>query len=117
MNKGNNMKTKKGLLVHVLRSVGDCTNGGVTTRYEKFVLVGEGVAEIFAPSEDAPELQLGRRGDYIYAVPTEEPKGSHMGPMSGGNFIYTSDSRFPSRQPIAVHDRFETPEQYEALSR
>ena len=27
--------------------------------------------------------------------------------MFGGNFIYTSDSRFPSRAPIQVHDRVE----------
>jgi hypothetical protein len=27
--------------------------------------------------------------------------------MFGGHFIYTSDSRFPSEQPIHVHDRFE----------
>jgi hypothetical protein len=28
--------------------------------------------------------------------------------MFGGNFVYTSDSRFPSNSPIAVHDRVES---------
>jgi hypothetical protein len=28
--------------------------------------------------------------------------------MFGGNFIHTSDSRFPSSAPIAVHDRVES---------
>jgi len=27
--------------------------------------------------------------------------------MFGGNFIYTSDSRFPNKYPIAIHDRYE----------
>ena len=36
--------------------------------------------------------------------------------MFGGNFVYTSDSRFPSDYPIPIHDRFETQEQYDQLS-
>ena len=40
-----------------------------------------------------------------------------VGPMFGGNFVYTSDSRFPSDYPIPIHDRFETQEQYDQLSR
>jgi hypothetical protein len=28
--------------------------------------------------------------------------------MAGGTFIYSSDSHFPSRYPIALHDRWET---------
>jgi hypothetical protein len=35
-----------------------------------------------------------------------------LGPMFGGNFIYSSDSRFPSDAPIRIHDRYETPTKY-----
>jgi hypothetical protein len=31
--------------------------------------------------------------------------------MFGGNFIYTSDSRFPTKEPIKIFDRVETAEQ------
>ena len=41
-----------------------------------------------------------------YAVPASIAKsGRHS--MAGGNWIYTSDSRFPSDAPISVHDRVE----------
>jgi len=41
-----------------------------------------------------------------YAVPAAIAKsGRHS--MAGGNWIYTSDSRFPSDAPISVHDRVE----------
>ena len=53
---------------------------------------------------------------YVHAEPVDKPEGK-VGPMFGGNFIYTSDSRFPNDYPIPVHDRFETPEQAEILSR
>jgi hypothetical protein len=37
--------------------------------------------------------------------------------MFGGCFLWTSDGRFPSPHPIALHDRWESPELNEALSR
>ena len=41
--------------------------------------------------------------------------------MAGGNFAYSSDSRFEritgSHQPISIHDRIETQEEYDNLSR
>jgi hypothetical protein len=78
-----------------------------------------GVAEIFEPSEDTPALFLVKRKlggtsinakdgvHYLHAVPADENGKPRMGGMMGGNFIYTSDSRFPSASPIPVHDRFE----------
>jgi len=41
-----------------------------------------------------------------YAVPAGIYK-SNKHSMFGGNFIHTSDSRFPGRAPIPVHDRVE----------
>jgi len=105
---------KKGLLVHVLRARGDCTAGGVTSKHDSFVLTGEGVPELFAPTKDAPELRLVRRdlnGEYLHAEPVERPV-KMAGPMAGGNFVYSSDGRFPNRYPISVHDRFEPFDRY-----
>ena len=42
-----------------------------------------------------------------YAVPAGIYK-SNKHSMFGGNFIHTSDSRFPGRAPIPVHDRVES---------
>lgn len=113
----------KGLLVFVLRSTfGDCTNGGVTAKYDKFVLTGPGVPEIFEPSALSPELRLIVRQlwgkPYYHAEPvlgTPDEK-THCGPMAGGNYVTISDSRLPFDHPISVHDRFETWELYNRMS-
>lgn len=113
-------KTEKmGMMVDVFKDAHgtDCTNGGVTSKAKTALLIGEGVAKVFGTHEGTPVLRLARRGDYIYAEPVEKPEGA-LGPMMGGNFVYSSDSRFRAicPYPIPVHDRFETPEQYRALS-
>ncbi len=112
----------KGLLVFVYRGVsfGDCTAGGMSSRVDKFVLINDEQkdAEVFEPDGDAPALVLVRRWagtsrEYLHAEPLDKPDDK-LGPMMGGNFIYSSDSRFPSSYPIPIHDRFETQEQYDA---
>lgn len=54
-------------------------------------------------------LILARRncgGEYLTAYPINEHKeGKWL--MCGGTYISTSDSRFPSRYPIPLHDRYE----------
>lgn len=111
----------KGMLVHALRSaIGDSTNGGATSKFTSFVLCGEGIPEVFEASPRYPALALVRRWvgtpqEYAHAEPVDRPTGM-VGPMMGGNFVHTSDSRlrriFP--YPIPVHDRFETQAQYDA---
>ena len=122
----------KGLSVNVFRwSLGDCTNGGVTERRNEFVLVDESIKDVpFEVKEGDIYLVLVRRTfgnrEYLHAEPrvnggvlySQGKLASECaGPMAGGNFIYTSDSRFPSQYPISVHDRFESWKTYEAMSR
>lgn len=94
-------------------SLGDCTNGGVTAHHGRAVLIGPDT-EVPASPGAIPVLVLerGRGGREWIAVPVERDPAKTIGPMFGGNFIYSSDARFPSQQPIHVHDRFETPEEY-----
>ena len=108
----------QGLLVFVLKpSNGGCTNGGVTEKADKAILFWDGVPEIFSPSEDAPALQLQKRCGRLIAVPVNDPRAkTHCGPMFGGNFVYTSDGRFPNEYPIPVHDRYETQQENDLLS-
>lgn len=64
-----------------------------------------------------PVLKIVRRmfgtEEYVHAEPVSQPTGM-IGPMAGGNFVYTCDSRYREQicsYPISVHDRFETAEQ------
>lgn len=103
----------KALLTFVLKStLGDCTASGLTSRQDKILLTSEdGTIEGPFSTEnhhnpDADFLVLKKRGNYMYAVPNSILKeGVHS--MMGGNFVWTSDSRFPNSYPIPVHDRVE----------
>jgi hypothetical protein len=53
-------------------------------------------------------LELKKIMDSVNFRPSNIPAGTHS--MFGGNFVYSSDSRFGrkyGRQPIHVHDRVE----------
>lgn len=86
-----------------------------TEKFNRAILIGRGVEGPFDPDEQAPALILVTRHlystrikdfrDYLHAEPLETHGKQHH--MFGGNFIHTSDSRFPSDYPIPVHDRIE----------
>lgn len=115
-----------GLLVNVFYNpLGDCTAGGVSSKQSRFILVDEKITAPFKVEEDVVYLVLVRRnlscGEYIHAEPRMNGKKlpgtvGLVGPMMGGNFIYASDSRFPNKYPIPIHDRYETLATYNALS-
>jgi hypothetical protein len=105
-----------GLRVTVLRPAGrsgDCTNGGVTSRYDTLTLINvDGPSD---PSPDAPAARLElSRGRTLRIVPAEV--GVNWS-MFGGNYVTGDDrlSRTASRlleceafyYPIPVHDRVE----------
>lgn len=142
----------KGLRLEVLRRAdgNDCTNGGLSAYFGTVTLVGTQQrpftngkrqpvkplpreAQVFSPSDDAPAVVMvesNLRGDnepYLmpldwaqYGVPSNS-----VGPMAGGNFATTSDSRFgeiirdefcADVSALRIHDRVETPAQYRNLS-
>ena len=110
----------KALPISVYRTdrTGDCTNGGITSRYDRLLLIcDEGFIDI--DENDPPEntVRLVERficgRIYKHIEPIAPP--THLGWMHGGNIAYASDSRFPSDYPLCVHDRQETQEQYDAL--
>lgn len=110
----------KGLLVSTYRSQHDATNGGISSKYDQFILVAPGLLpEIFESSDHCPALLMIRSplGEDWIAVPAEGRDPEKVGWMFGGNFVYTSDSRFIPRHPIRVHDRQETQSQYETLTK
>lgn len=99
----------KGLLVFVYKSeLGDATANGLTSKEGKLILMGEELDGPFTPKEEVDYLVVQKKGDYIYCVP-KSILDSKEWAMFGGNFVYTSDSRFAkiSKYPIPVHDRVE----------
>lgn len=119
-----------GLLAQIYRSgTYDCTNGGATAKAEVAVIVN--VDGQVTPAPDRPALMIiehpaGAHYGTI-AVPavldehgrwTPYKRAGMVGPMAGGNIVYSGDARFNRAtapagmavgSPVRVHDRFETP--------
>lgn len=94
-----------GLRVSVYRSsLGDCTNGGVSSKYDNLTVVNADGP--FDPSEDAPAAKL-VVGPYdtIRLVPVDLLE-TNAWVMFGGNLASTSDSRFGEAIEKLGGDRF-----------
>ena len=115
-------KKRKGISADVLRGRYESTNGGVSSKYDSFLIIDPSIERGNIESKSTtPELKLVRRNlpdgsEYVHAEPLEPVKKGNVGYMFGGNFIHTSDSRFPNDYPIPIHDRQETQEDYNHLS-
>jgi hypothetical protein len=113
------------LLVFVYTRGVDCTAGGITSKNNMLYLctTKEEAEELHANGEAALWLKENKFsfGNFLAAYPPYSTNAGSVGWMMGGNFVYTSDSRFKeyfgTSQPIPVHDRQETQEVYNALSR
>jgi len=109
-------KTLKYLPVDVYRSpYGDCTNGGISGKVDRvYVACEDG---IYDGDKLDPELcftQEQRGANYGVLIPIVS-KPDMVGPMAGGNLASTSDSRIA--KTFKIHDRWESAELYDALSR
>jgi len=105
--------------VHPLRSaLGDCTANGLTKRFDTLYLFAAGTLDSevidFATDEEIELDQCIRvveRENPLYGSYAEVvfKKSGHY--MAGGNFIYSSDSRYTGvagvKFPLSVHDRCE----------
>ena len=118
---------RKGLLVNVLRHKTDCSFHGVSSRYDSFVMTTtaeesgrfhDTSVRVFEVSDNLPELRLcveypGFSIERICLRPVNPETGEvyKTGFMASGNFVYTSDSRFPRVDghslPLPLHDRCE----------
>ena len=111
------MKKEKGLLISVYKSpLGDSTNKGLSSKFDSLLLVGDGIENGPFETSDEKDFAFGgkdylvceyrERYDDFIATP-KSLKDSGKWTMFGGNFAYTSDSRFPGKHPIKIHDRVE----------
>ena len=113
----------KALRINVFKdSLGDCTNNGITNRFDHLLLIcEEGYIEVDETNPPENLVQIVTRyicGErYKHIEPVARPASGCVGWMSGGNVAYSCDSRFHrlSQYPLCVHDRQETQQQYDAM--
>jgi len=116
-----------GLRVHILKDqYGDTSNGGASSRVGRLTITN--VDGPFKPDATAPAaiLKHGVMGTIIVVLENPSMDKVVVGPMFGGSFITTSDSRFSeklrdmgqtnSHVAIPFHDRYDTPEVARILS-
>ena len=124
-----------GVSVNIFRSdLGDGTNGGVTSPVNskgKIVVVFDPEIQMgnwrLEECKDDPRFiclrivrrWAGTKNEYLHCEPISDRPSDRLGPMAGGNYVGTSDSRFRnvSDHLLPVHDRFETRGQQTLLSR
>ena len=111
-----------GMIVSVYRTdtgTHDCTAGGMTnnkTGVNQLCVIN--IDGPFKPTDDAPAVRI-EAGPFnsVRIVPATKAWERYGNRMFGGNFAYTSDSRFRAAVeeitgdkhggPVAIHDRYE----------
>lgn len=105
------MKTEKqkGLIcsIYADKHGSDCSLNGISSKHKEVLLVMDDErSQIFEEREEIPTVRLVKRElggrEYLHIEPEEKKRY-----MFGGCFIYSCDSRFPSKYPIPLHDRHE----------
>lgn len=122
----------KGLTADIFKSTTrdgvpqDHSNGGISSRCREVTVMDLPGGEVFDVTPERPAVRLVQRiiygKPYVHAEPIDQPKGV-LGPMFGGCYIATCDSRFRQEATrlgcpgaVPLHDRFESRELYQALS-
>lgn len=113
----------------------DCTNGGASGRYDEILVEcdrgNERDIDPTNPPENLFKVEEMNIGfcRALHLVPYKKRREGMVGPMDGGNYADTCDSRwgemlsdhygaaFRFNHCLSIHDRYETPEQYRILSR
>jgi hypothetical protein len=103
----------KGLIVNIYKDGSDCSNGGLSSKTNRCIIVNENMPKIFQVSKECPAVKIVKRdlfnGTYLTAYPINEDGTIDRNCMFGGTFVYSSDSRFReiSAYPVPLHDRKE----------
>ncbi len=103
----------------------DYSNGGVTAGEQRVLVIGPG--EPAPDSSDLPVLRLKKRGGMFGPVlqpvdPGLQDPSRMVGPMMGGCYAMPAggitqwERLTGATAPVAIHDRYETAEEYALLS-
>ena len=125
-----NHSTDRGIVASVYKHRGRSFAGGdgvSDLNEEVWVPVPRGhITRAEAQKIDIPQVELVKRESWMLNifVPTEDSRptdaAERVGPMFGGTFVSCTDSRFSDAygyRPIALHDRWDTQETYDRLTR
>ena len=107
----------------------DCTNGGASATADSFTIINIDGPSNPTPTAPAAVLKEGNLAGTAIIVPVHDPAGTgkpgHVGPMMGGNYAASCDSRFRQAVEaitesrfygaIAVHDRYERTKEHHIL--
>ena len=101
----------------------DCTNGGISSRYDELLLICDR-GFILIDEHNIPEnavkvvSKMFWGEEYKFLEPLKAVNPGNVGYMFGGTVACSSDSRFSafSQYPLRIHDRQETQEQYNFCS-
>ena len=128
------LKRTTGWVLYHDNNGGDCTNNGISSKHQILIVISGTEIEIeeyrqkYAENERIlnKTVVLVKRQLFgkplWYFEPLVKPKGK-IGGMSGGNYCnvdYNANDDFTPYGlgfPLPIHDRFETQEEYDALSR
>lgn len=114
----------KALPVYVYKndSFKGCSNKGISEKFDTLLLIHEeGFIDVDENNPPENLVKIVTRNilgsEYKHIEPYK--KATMIGYMDGGSYASTSDSRFSriSKYPLAIHDRQETQEEYDTLSR
>lgn len=98
----------KGLNCDVLVSkwMSDSSNGGISSQYDSLYLIGNNIDKVITISDIRKVVSLQFSLGSFYCKPLIKADKHYM---MGGNFLFTSDSRFRNivGYPIPIHDRIE----------
>ena len=103
----------------------DCTNGGISSKFDTLLcLCDDGPHQVDMSNPPENLVKVVKRelfGQEVYHVePVADPV--ETGWLMGGNYAASPDSRFAAMAgymhgALAIHDRQESPEEYDRLSR
>lgn len=113
----------KALPIEVFKDrTGDCSNGGITSRYDRLLLIcDDGFIEVDETNPPENLVKIVTRTlfgeEYKHIEPVAHTDAGCVGWMAGGCIGYSCDSRFRrlSKYPLSIHDRQETQEQYNMM--
>ena len=115
---------KKAIRVAIFenKSIGNCSNQGISSRYSEILLLHErGFVDVDEdnPPENLCEVveQKTSFGLNRFVRPVKRTASGCVGYMFGGSLVYCSDARFSelSDAPLRLHDRQESQALYDSM--
>ena len=115
------------MIVTVVRPAHDATNGGISGKHDRLLVIGNDAEAPDSPAFPVMVLaKLGPGAVCLRPLVVPEDRQGHVGPMFGGNYA-VGDRLFNDAVEtllgtkfygaVAIHDRFESQELFDQTSR